>query len=149
MSKALKLLSIISLLSLAGAQAGFAKGYRGGPHGHHKHWLKELNLTPEQKAQMKEIRAKYKENLQKLRIEKKDARIMLRAALKTSASESKLKQMFADLQKKKQTFAKARFEKILAIRSILTPEQRQKFNGLKGKGWHHKRNGKGHHRPRP
>ena len=37
---------------------------------------------------------------------------------------------FANLEKLQAEFAKARFDKILAIRAILTPEQKEKLKGM-------------------
>lgn len=110
---------------------------REGRRGRMKEIAAELNLTAEQKEKMKEINKDRKEVLSPKRKAMKEARESLETSLKGADSADVVKQKFAALQKAQSEFASARFEKVLAAREVLTPEQRSKFKGMKMGGHHH------------
>jgi Spy/CpxP family protein refolding chaperone len=124
------------------AEAG-KKDDRWGSHGKHKDKqlygnLKkikgQLNLTEEQEKKLKETQATYgKEAMKKKHDAMEKAQDELSEALKSDATDEKIREKFAALHKIQEDFATVRFEKILYIRSILTPEQRTKFKELIGK----------------
>lgn len=122
------------------AQAGKKDGHhgKGGKDKHFYGSLKkikeQLNLTDEQKNKLKEMQATYGKEAMKKKHEKMDtAQKDLEQALRSDASDEKVREQFSELQKIQEDFAKTRFEKVLLIRSILTPEQRAKFKDLIGK----------------
>jgi Spy/CpxP family protein refolding chaperone len=93
-----------------------------------------LNLTEEQEKKLKETQATYgKEAMKKKHDAMEKAQDELSEALKSDATDEKIREKFAALHKIQEDFATVRFEKILYIRSILTPEQRTKFKELIGK----------------
>ena len=123
------------------AEAGKKEGREGG-HGHHgKHFYgnlkkikEQLNLTDEQKTKLKDMKATHgKEVMKKKQEAMEQAHKDLKEALKSDASDETIREKFAALQKVQEDFAKTRFEHILLIRSVLTPEQRTKFKTLIGK----------------
>lgn len=122
---------LVSIVNLKPAEA------RPGHRGKMKEIAAELNLTTEQKEKMKEINKDRKETLSPKRKAMKEARESLETSLKGSDGADVVKQKFAALQKAQSEFASARFEKVLAAREVLTPEQRSKFKGLKLGGHHH------------
>lgn len=89
--------------------------------------FKELNLTNEQKEKLKNLRKESKddrkEDFQKMRAESE----AFRKKMASNAADDELRKDFAEQQKKRSEFAKQRFEHMLKVRAILTPEQRQKF----------------------
>ena len=94
----------------------------------------KLDLTEEQKNKLKDMQATYgKEAMKKKHHEMEQVQKELEDLLKSDASDEKAREKFAALQKIQEDFAKTRFERILHIRSILTPEQRAKFNNMIGK----------------
>ena len=108
----------------------------GHKEGHEKgQWLQELNLSPEQQQQLAAIKDKYHGEMKKQKKAMKSARKSLKEALKSDASDESLNAQFNKLQGQRAEFAKLRFEKILAIRAILTPEQRKKFEGMRKHHW--------------
>ena len=94
----------------------------------------QLNLTEEQKNKLKEMKDTYgKEAMKKKHVAMEKAQKELEEALKSDATDEKVREKFDALHKLQEEFAKTRFEKILHVRSILTPEQRLKFKTLIGK----------------
>ena len=122
------------------AQADKKDGHhgKGGKDKHFYGSLKkikeQLNLTDEQKNKLKEMQDTYGKEAMKKKHDKMDkAQKDLEEALRSDASDEKVREQFSELQKIQEDFAKTRFEKIILIRSILTPEQRAKFKTLIGK----------------
>lgn len=146
-SNVLKKTALLAIFSMAFFLSPFAlAGKKDGHDGHHgkdkekqfygslKKIKEELNLTEEQKKQLKEMQATYgKEAMKKKHAEMDKAQDELEEALKSDASDEKVREKFVALQKIQEDFAKTRFERILHIRSILTPEQRAKFKNMIGK----------------
>lgn len=89
----------------------------------------ELNLTAEQKDKLKVIQEEYQKNLPSKKEAMGAAHEELNKLLQSGATDDEIRKKFQELQLKQSEFAQARFEKVLAIRAILTPEQRQKFKG--------------------
>ncbi|MCO5144206.1 MAG: Spy/CpxP family protein refolding chaperone [Oligoflexia bacterium] len=123
--------SIIGTLVVAALllPAGEALAKRGGKWDRGK-MMSELNLTSEQKDKMKEIRSKNKDAIKAQREEMKSAREALEEAMKGNASDGDIRSKFEKVQAVQQKLAKDRFENVLAIRAILTPEQRAKFRDI-------------------
>ncbi|NUM88947.1 MAG: Spy/CpxP family protein refolding chaperone [Bdellovibrionales bacterium] len=94
----------------------------------------ELGLSQEQKDKMKEMREKSREQHQARRDSMQTAREELEKALQSDATEKQLRAKFESLEKLQREFARERFEHVLAVRAILTPEQRTKFRGMMGGG---------------
>ncbi|MES2965616.1 MAG: Spy/CpxP family protein refolding chaperone [Bdellovibrionota bacterium] len=119
------------------ASVGHAKGGHGGGGGF-KHMMKDLNLTDEQKEKAKKIHGDHSDVKAK-RDAMKKAHDDLETAIKGTASADEVRAKFAALQKVQDEFEKARFDKIVAIREILTPEQRSKMKSPRGmhKGGRH------------
>lgn len=95
---------------------------------------KELNLTDEQLEKVREIRKSGKDAMgddwKDFRKLKKD----FREAMKDpKISNQDLKTKFESFQKARDQFQRKRFEMILKMREILTPEQLEKFLKLKKK----------------
>lgn len=110
----------------------FAMGGKGDHQKRAEHFQKELNLTDEQLAKVSEIRKNtwkdHKENKEKLKAEK-DA---FRAAMKDPKTTNEgLTAKFENLQKIKNDNQRKKFNMMLQMRSILNPEQREKFRTMK------------------
>lgn len=104
---------------------------------------KELGLTTEQQEQVKAVQDKDGAQIKKQREIMRTARKELEQAIKSSATDEEIRGKFSQLEKAQSEFSKLRFEKVLAIRAILTPEQRLIFKGM-GKERGYRRN-KGDH----
>jgi periplasmic protein CpxP/Spy len=123
------ILAAITLTVLpANAKGPGGPGERGDRKGHMMEMMKDLNLTPEQQKKMKEVNEKSTPNLGEKRKAMFNARKDLHETLKGTASDDEAKKKFEVLEKAQDEFARARFDHVLAVRAILTPEQREKFH---------------------
>ena len=93
----------------------------------------ELKLTPEQKDKLKKIHDEYHKTLPGKKEAMLASKESLKDALQGAAPDAELRKKFEELEKRQAEFGQARFEKILAVRGILTPEQRQKFKAYDDK----------------
>ena len=122
--------SLILALSLTlTAPMAFAK--RGGPGGKLHKALKQLDLTAEQQAKLKEIRAGQKDKIKTAHEKMKAARESLEHSLDNNTSDIDIRKKHNDLQAARTQMENLRFESLLQIRAILTPEQRKKFQDMK------------------
>jgi Spy/CpxP family protein refolding chaperone len=87
----------------------------------------ELKLTPEQREKLKKIHDEYHKTLPGKKEAMLAAKEALKESLRSAATDIDVRKKFEELEKRQSEFGQARFEKILALRAILTPEQRQKF----------------------
>lgn len=144
------LLSFVLLFSLCETATLFARG--GGRGGglfmgedgfegrRAAKWSERLGLTDEQKEKIKEIRSQFRSTIETNHESLRSNHEKLREALKSNTSEKELKEMHSKLSETKQKLGDLRFEVMLKIRAILTPEQRAKFGkghmggGKRGRG---------------
>ena len=120
------LLLSLFLITEVGA---FGRGEKG--HGGMRKILKQLELTEEQKVKLKNHRESHKDNKKELRGKMKDARQRMKSAFTSNSSDSELRSLHSEIKALKSQIADTRFEKMLFIRSVLTTEQRVKFQELK------------------
>jgi len=119
----------IFLLSLGLSVANAEKGSHDTGPG--IHLGKELGLSDEQAKQVKQIKAKYAEDLEQARKSSKEAKedlmTSLKAPQKGSEYQKELLQKFKKVQELKRAQHMRRFEMALEIRELLTNEQLNKF----------------------
>jgi|GEM_PF-1334739 Spy/CpxP family protein refolding chaperone len=97
-------------------------------------WLKDLNLSPQQKQNIKEIRKLSKDNItQKREAIKKTQQELEKLMASNDAKKQNITQKFKQLQTLRQELATIQFENNLAIRDLLNPDQRKKFVENMGK----------------
>ncbi len=103
--------------------------------------LAQLNLTDEQKKKVGEIREKSRADLQAKREAVRTAGEAFKKAMTPENTSADIMSKFTDFQTKRNEFGKAHMEKRMAIREVLTPEQRKKMHelheGHHGKGPKH------------
>jgi Spy/CpxP family protein refolding chaperone len=92
-----------------------------------KGWLQELNLTSQQIAQIEQIRNQSKQKNASTRQALRQAQQELVILLGGNASKEQLRSKYNQIRGLRQQLTDAEFENTLAIRDVLTPEQRQKF----------------------
>ena len=144
-------MAALSALALAAAATKAEAGPgRGGNHEeryerHLAKMTKELNLTPEQQEKIKKLHDAAKDEMKSKKEAMKKAAEEFEASLQGSETGEKIRAQFSKLQAAQDEFAKARLEKILSVREVLTPEQRKNFKGMgprhgfkDGMGWGHK-----------
>ncbi len=101
----------------------------------------ELKFTVEQRDKLKKIQDDFHKTLPEKRKAMEAAREELQKALRGSGSADEVRKKFEELERRQADFARSRFEKILSVRALLTPEQREKFNAYdeRGPDRHHDR----------
>lgn len=96
--------------------------------------LAELNLTPEQAQQIVDARRQWKPDAEKrLKEEFMFLKQNLAQAMADNSSGEEVRRRFEMMQKKYLELQTMKFEKLLRIREILTPEQRKKFAELRSR----------------
>lgn len=119
-----------------GGERGDRQAFEGD-HGQRgeKRMFKRLKLTEEQRTKLSEIHKANAPKLEELRKKMKASRTALRTAMENDASDEDLKKAHQEVQAVRAQLDDLRFESILTIRKVLTPEQRKKFGEMKGKGF--------------
>lgn len=129
--------------SSTGKKPNFEQKYEKIKEHKMKRMVENLKLTEDQQKEIKAIQDSQKDAF----IAKKEAvhkaRKELRKAMRSDKTDAELRKLHESTQKVKSEFSKFRFEQVLAIRAVLTPEQKKKFKGFgrhkKGGKWkHHK-----------
>lgn len=104
---------------------------------------KELGLTDEQYVKVKAFKEASQKELRTMKESLNSLRKDFKEAMKNTASTTdELKQKFDKFQKARDEYQRARFNKMLNMRGVLTPEQLEKFSKAmeKNKGkWDKKR----------
>jgi Spy/CpxP family protein refolding chaperone len=131
----------LALIPVGSAAAGPGPWGQEGQEGHDGHFgqiIAQLNLTPEQMTQIKAIRDANKTASQAARQALDADRKKLHDALAGSqASDSDLKAAFEQLAQDGLALHRLRFQSLLQIRSLLSPEQRARAGELFAQGHGH------------
>jgi Spy/CpxP family protein refolding chaperone len=88
--------------------------------------MRDLNLSPDQMQRIRTIRQQYKD---RLRIDREAARVAqeaLRSAMASNLPRDRVEEKFRQAQTAREKAATTQFESMLAMREVLTLEQRQK-----------------------
>ncbi|MFN3678337.1 Spy/CpxP family protein refolding chaperone [Thermosynechococcus sp.] len=125
LKKSLAALLVCSALSplVAIAPSTFADPGYGGPR-----WranLENLNLTPEQRQRLQAVRKQYQGQMEQTRNQLRTAKQELRQMMSGNASEDQIRSKHQQVRQLENQLASLRFESMLAMRGILTPQQRQ------------------------
>ncbi len=93
-------------------------------------WLEDLNLSEEQRTQIRAIREGNQAEMQALHDQLRAEREAMHTLMASDATEAELRSQHDKLQTLHQEVADQRFENMLAVRAVLTPEQRAKLGDL-------------------
>ena len=113
--------------------------------GHSSKLMESLNLTETQKEQVKEIQENKPEALEEGWTQLKAEMETMRSLAENNASTDELRQQHNKIQSLRTEMGSQRFEQMLKVYEILTPEQRKTFAQKLGKHRMWKR-GRHHHR---
>ncbi len=89
--------------------------------------FQELNLTPEQTQQIQTIENQYEAQIAQRKQAVRQAKQELVDLMAGTASESQVRQKYRQVEALQQQVADIRFDSMLAMREVLTPEQRRQF----------------------
>jgi periplasmic protein CpxP/Spy len=106
-------------------------------------WQEQLNLSADQKAKIKTIHDQEKSSSQSLRQQIKAAAEKEQSLMAGTASDDQLRQQHREMQTLHQQMETQRFETMLKIRAVLTPEQRTKAAQFQKEHRGHHRGGPG------
>ncbi|HIK24411.1 MAG TPA: Spy/CpxP family protein refolding chaperone [Thermosynechococcus sp. M46_R2017_013] len=125
LKKPLAALLVCSALSplVAIAAPSLADPSYGGPR-----WganLENLNLTAEQRQRLQAVRQQYQAQMEQTRNQLRTAKEELRQMMGSNASEDQIRSKHQQVRQLENQLASLRFESMLAMRGILTPQQRQ------------------------
>ncbi|HYX37066.1 MAG TPA: Spy/CpxP family protein refolding chaperone [Oligoflexus sp.] len=127
---------IMTMLLLMGSwnsQVALAQPPDGNPEKQIQQVLKTVQLNQEQKRRVRQIRESSRNRLQSLRDELDKRREELNQQLDHNGDDETVRQAFQKLQTTKMALEKARFERMLAIRGVLSEQQRSAFQNLRQK----------------
>jgi len=107
------------------AQIGGGSGMGDGPRGDRaEHLIETLDLSNDQVSQIRAIREGGREAMQALHDNLRAERETLHDLMAGTASDAELRAQYEDIQTLHRQVADQRFENMLAVRNVLTPEQR-------------------------
>jgi protein CpxP len=110
--------------------------------------FQQLNLTPEQKAKIDSIRAQSKEQSTNQRKAFQQAQQELRTLMASNADQNQIRDKHNQVMAIKQQLENLQFESRLAMRDVLTPEQRTQLDQLmKQRSQNHKNQGQHKNNP--
>jgi Spy/CpxP family protein refolding chaperone len=99
----------------------------GGPEQMIERLTRDLNLTAEQRQRVQAIRQQYEPQVQPRREQIRRLRQELMNLLVSNASESQIRAKRQQVEQLQQELNNLGFDQMLAIRQVLTPEQRQQL----------------------
>ena len=101
--------------------------------------VQELNLTPEQTQQIEAIQAQYQEEMSQSKEAMRQAQQELMDLMAGTASVDQIREQYNQVETLKQQVSQLRFDSMLAMREVLTPEQRSQAAQLmqNRRGGHH------------
>jgi len=105
-------------------------------------FMEEMNLSAEQKTNLKNLRKKYRKQMEAKRADLKEVREALNAGFEANASDMDLKKSFEKVQAAESSLEALRFERRLEMRKILSEEQRAQFRKMmkeRGEKWRERR----------
>ncbi|VEP15131.1 P pilus assembly/Cpx signaling pathway, periplasmic inhibitor/zinc-resistance associated protein (modular protein) [Hyella patelloides LEGE 07179] len=89
--------------------------------------FEQLNLTPQQRSQIRQIRRRYQAQITRLKEELRISQQQLSIMMAGTDSATNIRVKHEEIVQFRQQLGKLHFESMLATREILTPQQRQKF----------------------
>lgn len=135
------------------------RGQFGGQRGDGLPMLKSLNLTNQQQAQLKAIRDQYEPQRQTLEEQLRTGHDKMRDLMTGNASDEEIRAQHRQMQQLQSQMADQRLESMLAMRKVLTPEQRSQLGQMmddrrdqmrdRMEQWQEKRKQKGQDQPYP
>ncbi|MFK8138893.1 MAG: Spy/CpxP family protein refolding chaperone [Bdellovibrionales bacterium] len=130
---------------LALALSSHAEARRGdfdGKGGINKKIMKELNLSSEQKTQIKAIKKEEKKDRRGKKEFRKELKKSMHQAI-IDLNENDMRKIHKQLQDMRMAHSNSRFENLIKLLKILTPEQRVEFAELQKKNKDHRRGRRG------
>ncbi len=126
-------ITLLMLFALWNSEMALAQRPAQNPEKQIQEVLKTVHLDHEQKVKVRQIRESSRNRLQTLRDEMDRKKQALDDQLDQNAEDEAVRQAFQNLQNTRAALEKARFERMLAIRAVLSDQQRAAFQSLRQK----------------
>lgn len=117
----------------------------GGQWAGKQGWLEQLNLTAEQQQEIQAIRDRYQAQMQASRDQMRQNMERMSQMMAGNTSDNDLRNQHNQILQARQQMGQMHFEQMLAIRNVLTPEQRQQFAQLMQQRRENRENRQGNH----
>ncbi|MCT7955006.1 Spy/CpxP family protein refolding chaperone [Laspinema palackyanum] len=117
---------------------------RGGEWAGKEGWLEQLNLTEQQQQEIQAIRDRYETQMQATRDQMRQNMERMGQMMGGNTSDNELRNQHNQILQARQQMGQMQFEQMLAIRNVLTPEQRQQFAQLMQERRQNRENRQGH-----
>ncbi|MGK7899272.1 MAG: Spy/CpxP family protein refolding chaperone [Xenococcus sp. (in: cyanobacteria)] len=117
-------------ISQRSPETQLAHGRRRGGYGGMQKFLEQLDLTTEQSQKIDAIQEQFQSDNETLFQEMRTNHQEMRSLLASDASDQQLRQQHQKIQDLRQQLGTNRFETMLQVREILTPEQRAQMAEL-------------------
>jgi Spy/CpxP family protein refolding chaperone len=91
-------------------------------------WLKSLNLSPNQQRRMQAISQLYRPQIDQRKQMLLQLKAELQGLMASDASAAQIREKHNQVESLAQEIRQLRFESILSMREVLTPEQRRQFD---------------------
>jgi Spy/CpxP family protein refolding chaperone len=124
-------ITLLMLFTLWNSEMALAQRPAQNPEKQMQQVLKSVQLDSDQKVKVRQIRESSRKQLQALRDELAKKRQALDEQLDSNAEDAAIRQAFQNLQNTRAALEKARFERMLAIRSVLSESQRSAFQQVR------------------
>jgi len=147
LTKSIAVLAVAVLMAAgpvayAASEGGNTEGGKGYKHGEGKEFMKELNLTPEQKEKLKAQREATKESHKAMREQMKTKMQALHEAIaKPETKRADVDGLLNEVNALKAQMFAQKIDGLFAMKEILTPEQFSKMQA-KHKEWMDKKHEK-------
>lgn len=92
--------------------------------------MEQLNLSQEQKQKLKDIHSQYKDTISQRKQVVRQATKELREMMAGNATANEIRTKHRQVQELRQQLEESTFDSMLAMREVLTSEQRQRFAQL-------------------
>ncbi|WP_017718432.1 Spy/CpxP family protein refolding chaperone [Kamptonema formosum] len=111
--------------------------------------FEQLNLSQDQMQKMQQIQERYKTQMQQQQKTLRQAEDELRDLMAGTADQNQLREKHRQVQALREKMGELRFESLLEMREVLTPDQRRQMSELMQQRRPGMRNAPGRERPQP
>lgn len=128
----MRTIAITLILAAVFIFSGQTEARKHARKGHMSKMMKELNLTADQQQKVKKIKSEFKGKIKPLKTKMKAMHAKVEKLFVDGTDEA-LRTEHKNVVEFKPQIHAVKFEKMMAIRALLTPEQRKKFFEMKHK----------------
>lgn len=123
------MMSVVLVILVAGVQNVLAQPFRQGPPPGGMKWDRVLDLTEEQQGQIQDMRLNFRKEMIPLEARMDDLRAKLKLnIIDDNFDQKKMNEIISEQNKLRSEMQMKRIMHLRAVRELLTPDQRKKFD---------------------